>query len=90
MNQEELQNKLSSKFQEIEFPEINSEYLNVTFPKESILKICEGLKNDEELKFDFLFSLTAIDYEEDMEVIYHLRSSDYGHEVVLRVRPEKS
>ena len=88
MNKEELQAKISSLLPEVEFPEIVSPTLNISCKGNELIKVAETLKNNDELKFDFLFSLTAIDWAEDMEVIYHLRSSEFDHEVVLRVKTE--
>ena len=38
------------------------------------------------LSFDFLFCLTGVDYGQDLGVIYHLRSTKYGHTIVLKTR----
>ncbi|MEQ8323442.1 MAG: NADH-quinone oxidoreductase subunit C [Vicingaceae bacterium] len=86
MKREELQQYLSDKFGTLVFPEIAAEILNSEVKKEELITFCNFLKADEHLHFDFLASLTALDWPEDMEVIYHLRSSEYGHELVLRVK----
>ncbi len=86
MKREELKDKISSILSSVQFPEIVSDTLNISCGPGELLKVAETLKDNEELKFDFLFSLTAIDWPEDMEVIYHMRSSEFDNEVVLRVR----
>ena len=86
MTNEELKNTLISLHPELEFPEIASQNLNIQCSASSLLNIAQRIKENEALKLDFLFSLTALDWPEDMEVIYHLRSTEFGHEIVLRVK----
>lgn len=88
MKREELHTALSSNFQFFDFPEINTEILNAVCPANKLIEVGNKLKSDELFGFDFLFSLTAIDREDHLEVIYHLRSSEHGHELVLRVNTE--
>jgi NADH/F420H2 dehydrogenase subunit C len=88
MTAEELKTRLSSLHPELEFPEIASRFLNVQCKASDLVKIAESIKADAELKLDFLFSLTALDWPECLEVIYHLRSSAFEHEIVLRVKTE--
>jgi len=86
MKSEELKSTLSSLHPELEFPDIHSNFLNVQCPLNLVSKVMDNLKNGDLLKFDFLFCLTALDWEENIEVIYHLRSGKYGHELVLRIK----
>lgn len=81
-----LKSKLEDLSSSLSFPEINSSFVNVECPLDQLLDISQKLKSDEALNFDFLFCLTAIDRPEFIEVIYHLRSSRFGHEMVLRVK----
>lgn len=85
MNKEELKNALLSDFPALEFPEINSRILNVRCSSDELIKFCSFLKNQDKMKFDFLFSLTALDWPSSLEVIYHLRSTELKHELVVRV-----
>ncbi|MDR0393672.1 MAG: NADH-quinone oxidoreductase subunit D [Tannerella sp.] len=44
------------------------------------------LKDDHDLKFDYLCSLTGMDWgEEGLGVVYHLESTQYGHRLVMKV-----
>ena len=88
MTAEALKEKLSGLLPNLQFPEIASKILNVSCNRDDLLSVARALKENEELKFDFLFSLTALDWPENLEVIYHLRSSEYHHELVLRLRTE--
>ena len=60
------------------------QYTEVTVPGPKLHSIAKLLKEDVETSFDFLFCLTGVDYGVDLGVIYHLRSTRYGHTVVLK------
>ena len=53
---------------------------------ESLFKIAEFLKNTPALDFDYLADLTAIDYVDYFEVVYHLVSLNHNHSLVLKTR----
>ena len=88
MTKEDLKNTLSGLLPELEFPEINNRLVNVRCTTGNLKKVAEFLKTNDALKFDFLFSLTAIDWPDHLEIIYHLRSTEMTHEMVLRVKTE--
>ncbi len=50
-------------------------------------EIASFLLTDPELKFDFLMSVTAIDYvgQDKLAAVYDLRSFDHGHEFAVKV-----
>lgn len=86
MNKEELKIRLSEILPELTFPEIHSTFLNVECALSKLLQFSNEIRDKEELKFDFLFCLTAVDRTENLEVIYHLRSTLHNHEFILRVK----
>ncbi len=48
--------------------------------------LCRRLKEDDGLRFDYLRSLTGMDWgDEGLGVVYHLESTRYGHQLVLKV-----
>ena len=53
---------------------------------ESVADVCSFLKDDPDLKFDYLVSITAVDYIEHFEVLYHLVSMTHNHGAVVRTR----
>ena len=53
---------------------------------ESINDVMKFLKEDVEMDFNFLTSITAVDYIEFIEIIYHLYSIDRNHRVVLKTK----
>lgn len=47
--------------------------------------LAKKLYSDEDMKFDFLRSLTGMDWGEDgLGVVYHLESTRYGHQVIVK------
>ena len=55
------------------------------FP-DSVSVVCEGLKKRPEFKFDMLSSLTAVDYIDHFEVVYHLTSLPMNASAVLKTK----
>jgi NADH:ubiquinone oxidoreductase subunit C len=62
------------------------QYLEVTVPSSQLYQIARLLREKEETKFDFLFCLSGVDYGNNLGVVYHLRSTIYNHEMVLKTR----
>jgi NADH:ubiquinone oxidoreductase subunit C len=81
----ELQNTISTWSPSLTFTEEASEFLTVNVPKEEWYEIAKKLKFSAELLFDYLFCETGIDYVTELGVIYHLRSTVFGHEMVVKV-----
>jgi NADH:ubiquinone oxidoreductase subunit C len=48
--------------------------------------LASQLRENEETLFDFLVSVTGVDYVPDLGLIYHLRSTKYGHTIVIKCR----
>ncbi|MDD4599583.1 NAD(P)H-quinone oxidoreductase subunit J, chloroplastic [bioreactor metagenome] len=53
---------------------------------EYLLKILGILKNYEAYQFDMLRNLTAVDYLEYMEMVYHLYSLPLRHSITIKAR----
>lgn len=51
-----------------------------------ISEVCKFLKQTASLEFDYLVNLTAVDYLDYFEVVYHLVSVRHNHEVTLKTR----
>ncbi len=62
------------------------QFLEVSVPPSKLYVLAKQLRENESTKFDFLFCLSGVDYKEDLGVVYHLRSTEYNHVVVLKVR----
>jgi NADH-quinone oxidoreductase subunit C len=53
---------------------------------ESLPDIVSHLKTTPELDFNFLNSITAVDYFDYFEVVYHLSSLTHNHSLVIKTR----
>ena len=84
MNAAEIKTKL-----EKEFPGIKIEIVNeaLLMQAEDLLRVAKFLKESPEFKMNYLSSVTAVDYLEFLESVYHLYSVDQKTgPVVLKVR----
>jgi len=54
---------------------------------QTVIDICQFLRDEPALKFEVLSDLTAVDWpkEEKIEVVYHLYSYAHRHQIVLKV-----
>jgi len=57
---------------------------------DKLVEIANFLKMNENTRFDILFSVSGIDTGEHFVVAYHLYSSDFNNNVMLKVRVDKS
>lgn len=79
---------------EREFPEAiverNEENVDpyIVVQPETLVSIMRYLKEDSELRFDYLACISGVDYPEEgvIEVVYHVFSYEKGHRLVLKVR----
>jgi NADH-quinone oxidoreductase subunit C len=58
----------------------------VVVTSKSLYRVAEFLKNTPALDFDYLTNLTAVDYVDYFEVVYHLISLRHNHSLVLKIR----
>jgi NADH:ubiquinone oxidoreductase subunit C len=85
MTNTELQEKISALNPNVTFTEEATEFLTIQVAKEEWHDLAIQLKNNPEFHFDYLFCETGMDYGQELGVIYHLRSVDLGHELVVKV-----
>jgi len=53
---------------------------------ESLFEVAQYLKNSQGLDFDYLTSITAVDYYDYFELVYQLTSLKHNHSLVLKTR----
>jgi NADH-quinone oxidoreductase subunit C len=58
----------------------------VVVTSKSLCQVAEFLKKTPALDFDYLANLTAVDYVDYFEVVYHLVSLNHNHSLVLKTR----
>jgi NADH-quinone oxidoreductase subunit C len=85
MDKIQLVEFIKSFGQDLEIKE-GKQFVEVTVPSSRLYSLALQLREREEVSFDFLFCLSGVDYGQDLGVVYHLRSTVYGHTVVLKTR----
>lgn len=91
MNNNPTAEKISARFgEDILKTETFRDELTVTVKKNRIVEIMTYLRDDADLKYDYLVDLTAVDFlKMDMRprfhVVYHLRSMSFGRRVRIHV-----
>jgi NADH-quinone oxidoreductase subunit C len=53
---------------------------------ESLFELISFLKTTPEFEFNYLSSITAVDYLDYFEVVYHLTSMEHNHSLVVKTR----
>ena len=102
MDRKSLQDKVAAWSTEVEFsagPVLADEeagvkaspgtqFLEVTIKPNQLLDFADKLRNESDMLFDFMFSLTCVDFADHFMMVYHLRSVELNHELVLKVKIE--
>ena len=76
--------------------EESKQFLTVSVDPDQLHQLMKSLKERPDTSFDYLFCITGVDIQEKLQVVYHLESTTYGHQVVLktattdREKPEMS
>ena len=84
MGNEELKSKISELLATATFEE-GGEWLNIAIAFSDWLPFSKQLRFEDSLKFDFLFCVTCIDWKTHLTMVYHLRSTEFRHDIVVKV-----
>lgn len=87
MTVDALKEKISSLAPQATFEE-GGEWLNVAIDKDNFLALALALRTDAECSFDYLFCLTCVDWKTHLGMVYHLSSTKFRHNIVLKVKLE--
>jgi NADH-quinone oxidoreductase subunit C len=60
--------------------------LDVVIRSEYLVDVCSYLKEAQGLEFNYLNTISAVDYVEYFEVVYHLSSTIHNHSATLKTR----
>jgi NADH-quinone oxidoreductase subunit C len=85
MDRENIKSQIIKLLPEAAFNE-NKQFLESIVPSDKLHSLCLELKTSSDLLFDYLFCLTAIDWNDHFMMVYHLTSSKYNHSLVLKTR----
>ena len=83
MVNEELKTKITELLGVATFDE-TGEWLNITVESKDWLPLAQQLWSDESLQFDYLFCLTCIDFKINLSMVYHLSSTIFRHNIVIK------
>ena len=82
MINEELKIKITELLATATYDE-TGEWLNISIDSKDWLAFAQQLRNDD-LHFDYLFCLTCIDFKVNLSMVYHLTSTNFRHNIVVR------
>lgn len=91
MDNESLKTKIAQWEPEAEFEETGTQkvqLLNAIITPDKLLDLANKLRNEEDMNFNFMYCLTCVDFPEHFMMVYHLRSTELQHEMVLKVKIE--
>lgn len=62
------------------------QYIEITIPASELHSTAKKLRESEKTHFDYLISISGVDYGQDLGAVYHLNSTRLGHILVLKCR----
>ena len=88
MNIEELKIKIAELLTTATFED--GEWLTINIAPADWPALAQQLRHDEQLQFDFLFCLTCIDWKTHLTMVYHLSSTKFRHNIVLKAKLDRN
>jgi NADH-quinone oxidoreductase subunit C len=88
MTIEELKIKITELLPAASFDE-GTEWLTINIEPQDWLPFAQQLKVSEALLFDFLFCVTCIDWKTHLSMVYHLNSTTYRHNIVVKSKLDR-
>jgi NADH:ubiquinone oxidoreductase subunit C len=89
MSNEELKTKIPELLATATFEE-GGEWLNINIEPKDWLSLAMKLRKDESLFFNYLFCLTCIDWKTHLTMVYHLSSTKYRHNIVIKSKLDRN
>ena len=94
MSDEELKIKITELLPSATFEEggdpIAIGFLNINVEAKAWLAFAQQLRNEEALFFDYLFCLTCIDWNTHLTMVYHLTSTNFRHNIVVKIKLDRT
>jgi len=89
MTKEELKIKLTELVSTAALDD-TGEWLNINVTPGDLLIVTNTLRNNPELNFDYLFCLTCVDWKTHLTMVYHLESTQFRHQLVVKVQLDRN
>jgi NADH:ubiquinone oxidoreductase subunit C len=89
MSNEELKVKITELLATATFEE-SGEWLTINIEPKDWLSLAMQLRKDESLFFNYLFCLTCIDWKTHLTMVYHLSSTKYRHNIVIKSKLDRN
>lgn len=89
MTNEELKIRIAELLPPATFEE-GGEWITVNVEPQSWLSFARQLRSDDALFFDYLFCLTCIDWKTHLTMVYHLSSTRYRHNMVVKAKLDRN
>lgn len=89
MLNEDVKAKLTELLPAATFEEA-TEWLTMHVEPADWLTLAQHLRKDSDLQFDFLFCLTCIDWKTHLTMVYHLTSTSFRHNLVLKIKLDRN
>jgi len=86
MTKSELKELIAPLSPNLNLVEEGSEFLIVEVQPSELHQVAKQLRDHSKLAFDYLFSLTGVDYGTELGVVYHLESTKTGAMISLKVK----
>ncbi len=90
MTAQEIQARINEQFPEaiLEFNDsVLQPYMQIK--PEHFYGVCQYLRDNDDMDFDFLMNLAGVDYGDNLGTVYHLYSMKQKHSIVLKVTVER-
>ena len=88
MTSEELKITITELLPTAAFEE-GGEWLTINIDPTDWLLFAQQLRTNESLYFDYLFCITCIDWKTHLTMVYHLSSTKFRHNIVVKSKLEK-
>ncbi len=89
MTKEELKIRLTELHATAGFEE-SGEWLNMNIAPADFPETVQSLKAHPDLNFDYLFCLTCVDWKTHLSMVYHLESTSFRHQLVVKVQLDRN
>ena len=85
----ELKTKITAMFPAATYDE-TGEWLTVIVASQDWFPLARELRNDPATNLDYLFCLTCIDWKTHLTMVYHLSSTKYRHNIVIKSKLDRN